>query len=370
MRRFQKRKIQGTVTLAAVGIASAAAFAVLPLPSAEECAVTAARLIAGADKEATTEAQTVPEAFPAAADIPDFMPISYGKISRPSSANEEAEVHTEEPAPSTPDISQKGSGPIERKQYGKFVGDEYISLPNGGQIRNITELSNDEVQSAVSDGADFQLKADGKIRVMIMHTHTTECYEPFPTDSYDGERSCRTTDLSANMAAVGDKIAAELEAAGIGVYHDTTLHDYPSYNGSYERSAETVKAALEEYPDIQIVLDVHRDAMETADGVRIAPVAEIDGKNAAQVMIICGADDGTMDMPNFMKNLGFAADLQQALEMTAPSLTRPVLFDYRRYNQDLTTGSLLIEVGSHGNSLDEALYSGELIGKAVASLAQ
>ncbi|MBP0964805.1 MAG: stage II sporulation protein P [Oscillospiraceae bacterium] len=367
MRRFQRRRITGMLTFAAAGIASAAAFAVLPLPSAEECAVTAVRLVAGADRETT--AVTVTEKPSETAEISDFMPISYGKITRPSSANEEAEVHSEEPVPASPDIPENGSGKIERKHYGEFFGDEYISLPKGGQIRNITEVSNDEVISAAENGADFTLKADGKIRVMIMHTHTTECYEPEPSDSYDSERSCRTTELSANMAAVGDRIAAELEKAGIGVYHDVTLHDYPSYNGSYERSAETVKAALTEYPDIQIVLDVHRDAMETADGVRLAPVADIDGKTAAQVMIICGADDGTMDMPNFMKNLGFAADLQQALEETAPTLTRPVLFDYRRYNQDLTTGSLLIEVGSHGNSLDEALYSGELIGKALAAMA-
>lgn len=355
------------LTLAAAGIASAAAFAVLPLPSAEECAITAVRLMTGANKE--TEAVTVTEKPAETVEIPDFMPISYGNVTRPSSANEEAEVHSEEPVPESPDIPENGSGKIERKHYGEFVGDDYISLPKGGQIRNITDVSDDEVLSAIENGADFSLKADGKIRVMIMHTHTTECYEPNPSDSYDSERSCRTTELSSNMAAVGDRIAAELEKAGIGVYHDVTLHDYPSYNGSYERSAETIKAALAEYPDIQIVLDVHRDAMETADGVRLAPVAEIDGKTAAQVMIICGADDGTMDMPNFMKNLGFAADFQQALEQTAPSLTRPVLFDYRRYNQDLTTGSLLIEVGSHGNSLDEALYSGELIGKALAAMA-
>ncbi len=355
------------LTLTAAGIASAAAFAVLPLPSAEECAVTAARLVAGADRE--TASVTVTEKPSETAEISDFMPISYGKITRPSSANEEAEVDSEEPVPAAPDIPENGSGMIERKHYGECFGDEYISLPKGGQIRNITKVSGDEVLSAIDNGADFTLKADGKIRVMIMHTHTTECYEPEPSDSYDSERSCRTTELSANMAAVGDRIANQLEKAGIGVYHDVTLHDYPSYNGSYERSAETVKAALAEYPDIQIVLDIHRDAMETAEGVRLAPVADIDGKNAAQVMIICGADDGTMDMPNFMKNLGFAADLQQALEQTAPTLTRPVLFDYRRYNQDLTTGSLLIEVGSHGNSLDEALYSGELIGKALAAMA-
>ena len=49
-----------------------------------------------------------------------------------------------------------------------------------------------------------------------------------------------------------------------------------------------------------------------------------------------------------------------------PGLTRPILFDYRHYNQDLTTGSLLLEVGTHGNTLEQAQYAGELVGKALS----
>ena len=128
----------------------------------------------------------------------------------------------------------------------------------------------------------------------------------------------------------------------------------------------TVQKILEENPSIKIVLDIHRDAIERESGERIAPVAEIDGKNAAQVMIISGCDDGTMGMPNYLKNFRFASLLQQQLESDYQGLTRPILFDYRKYNQDLTTGSILIEVGGHANSVDQAVYSGELIGRSLA----
>ena len=178
----------------------------------------------------------------------------------------------------------------------------------------------------------------------------------------------RTTDDSKNMAAVGDAIATQLENAGIGVIHDTTKHDYPSYNGSYDRSRVTVQNILDEYPSIKVVLDIHRDAIERADGTRIAPTTEINGKKAAQLMIICGCDDGTMGMPNCLKNFRFASALQQQFETDYPTLSRPVLFDYRKYNQDMTTGSLLIEVGGHANSIEEAVYSGELIGKSLVDL--
>ncbi|HIX32974.1 MAG TPA: stage II sporulation protein P, partial [Candidatus Gemmiger avium] len=62
------------------------------------------------------------------------------------------------------------------------------------------------------------------------------------------------------------------------------------------------------------------------------------------------------------------AQWESAMESRFPGLTRPVLFDYRYYNQDLTTGSLLIEIGSHGNTLSEAVYSGQLVGEALAGL--
>ena len=85
-------------------------------------------------------------------------------------------------------------------------------------------------------------------------------------------------------------------------------------------------------------------------------------------MLISGCDDGTMGMPDYMKNFHFACRFQEKLESDSPGLTRPILFDYRHYNQDLTTGSLLIEVGSHGNTLEQVQYSGQLIGKSLGEL--
>ncbi len=37
-----------------------------------------------------------------------------------------------------------------------------------------------------------------------------------------------------------------------------------------------------------------------------------------------------------------------------------VSFAYRKYNQSASPGALLLEVGGHGNSLEEARYTGEL----------
>lgn len=265
-----------------------------------------------------------------------------------------------------PDSLENHSGEIQAMTYPKQKGDTFFSLDTAGQVRNNTEQPLQSLIDESTKKPEFTIQLNEEPQVLIMHTHTTESYEPYTRNFYDASFSSRTTDETKNMVSVGDRITAELEAAGIGVIHDKTLHDYPSYNGSYDRSAVTVKSQLQQYPSIKVVLDIHRDAIERQDGVRIAPTVEIDGKKAAQIMIISGCDNGTMNMPNYWKNFRFACLLQGKIEGMFPGLTRPVLFAYKKYNQDLTTGSLLIEVGGHANSIEEAQYSGELIGKGLA----
>ncbi len=269
------------------------------------------------------------------------------------------------PLPYPTSIENK-SGVISQYTFSAYSGAQYINLQGAGQVRNCTSVTNSLLISESKKLPDFKIVQGEEPQVLIMHTHTTESYEPYSRQFYDSSFNSRTTDNTKNVVAVGNKIEQELKAAGIGVIHDTTLYDYPVWNGSYTRSGEGVKNILKKYPSIKVVLDVHRDAIQGTDGVRTAPVANINGKSAAQVMIISGCDDGTMNMPNYMKNFRLASLLQSQMEGDYPGLTRPVLFDYRKYNQDLTTGSLLLEMGAHGNSVDEALYSGELVGKSLA----
>ncbi|MEG1049872.1 MAG: stage II sporulation protein P, partial [Oscillospiraceae bacterium] len=80
------------------------------------------------------------------------------------------------------------------------------------------------------------------------------------------------------------------------------------------------------------------------------------------------ADNGYLNMPNYKKNLRFASQLQNSMETLYQGLTRPILFDYRNYNQQLSTGSVLIEVGSHANTLEEAQNSAKLIAYSIANM--
>lgn len=273
-----------------------------------------------------------------------------------------AEMH---PSKLYPESRASDDGKIVEKHYGKQSGTQFFSLENGGQVRNCTFWNNQDLLAESKILPDLPLKLDGTPMVLIYHTHTTESFERQERSFFDAAFNYRTTEPDKNMVMVGAAIAKELSDAGIGVIHSGEIHDFPVWNHSYSRSAKTVSEILAEYPSICIALDIHRDAIST-DSTIYAPVAVINGKKAAQIMIISGCDDGTMGMPEYRKNFHFASALQQTTESMYEGLTRPILFDYRKYNQDLTTGSLLVEFGSQGNTMEEARYSGELFGKSLA----
>jgi len=235
-------------------------------------------------------------------------------------------------------------------------------------VKNMTQHTADWVQGYMLAEMPFKAEKNSpQPQILIYHTHATESYMPTSDMAYNASYGWRTTDTSQNMVAVGKVMADTLNSLGYNTVHDTTLHDHPSYNGSYDLSRETVSAYLEKYPSIKIVLDIHRDAIER-QGTIINPVTTINGKKCAQLMIISGCDNGYMNMPDYSENLKFATNLQNRLAKSAPGLMRPVLFDYRHYNQDLSTGSLLVEVGGHGSTLQQAKNSAVIFATTLADM--
>ena len=212
------------------------------------------------------------------------------------------------------------------------------------------------------------LSKDEGPQVLILHTHGSEAYTMPPGLEYEPTSECRTTDCTCNVVRVGDELAGVLEAAGLTVVHDTTLHDYPEYSGAYDRSLTAAKAYLEQYPSIQFILDVHRDAISDGNGGMYKVVSDVAGQNAAQLSFVVGTDGGGLEHPLWQENLKLAAAITQCLAEDYPTLMRPITVRNSRYNQHLTTGTLLVEVGAAGNSLDEALLSARLLGNALAEV--
>lgn len=217
-----------------------------------------------------------------------------------------------------------------------------------------------DLQALLTQSLDWNL-ADGEKRVLILHTHATESYTQEGED-YEESGAYRTLDEDWNMLCIGSRVAEILEQQGIGVIHDTTLHDYPSYNGSYGRSRETAEKILAENPGIRLILDLHRDAAGTV-GNQFRTQAETDTGTASQLMLVLGTNHD-----HWQENLALGEKLYVLLERDTPGIMRPISLTEQRFNQDLCPGSLLIEVGAAGNTRQEALLAAEKLAQAIAAL--
>ena len=237
------------------------------------------------------------------------------------------------------------------------------TIQGGLSIKNETGYQVDASQ-LLRQGPPMRLPAQGP-QVLILHTHGSEAYMPAGLDRYEANDTNRTEDTQFNIIRVGDELAQQLTEAGLTVLHDREIYDYPSYTGSYTRSGRAVEHYLTEYPGIAVVLDVHRDALG-ADGVVYKTMAEENGVVASQVMLLVGSDESGLEHPHWQGNLALALYLQEAVGRRHPTLMRPVSLVPQRYNQHLTPGSLIVEVGSSGNTLQEALAAIRLFADAAA----
>lgn len=282
-----------------------------------------------------------------------------------------------------PDSQQPGtsSGPpkeipeVDPKYRGTILAENLAGSDNGsylkygaGYLKNYTNLSFDQIRSILDQPMQLKIKNDDQPKVLIVHTHTTEAYEEYDRDFYDTRYTFRSTDPEKNMTKVGEVLCQTLNEMGVPTIQDKTLHDYPSYNGSYDRSRETINDYLKKYPSIQVVLDVHRDAIQREETLVVKAVAEVQGQKAAQLMMIAPCDDGTNTIPKWRENLRFAAAFQSQIETDYPQLTRPIFFSYRQYNMNVTPYSLLLEFGSHGNTLEENLVTARMVGESLGKL--
>lgn len=219
-------------------------------------------------------------------------------------------------------------------------------------IKNDTSFEID-AEAMLKDGVNIVLERD-EPQILITHTHSSEAYTMDENDVYVESDLYRTEDCNYNVVRVGDELTTMLEGYGLNVIHDRGIYDYPSYTGSYTRSGDAVQAYLSRYPSIGIVIDLHRDALMSGDIV-YKTEADIPGIECAQVMLLAGTGENGLSHPNWRENLKLALYLQNAMNKKYPTLARPVAVKPERYNLHLTTGSLILEVGSSGNTLQEAL---------------
>ena len=234
-------------------------------------------------------------------------------------------------------------------------------------IRSFCDLSVD-TEKLLTSPLQWDLTQDSPT-VLILHTHTTESYTQSGADNYTESSAYHTLNNQYNMVRIGQQIARILRSQGIGVLHDQTVHDYPSYNGSYSASRQTIAEYQKKYPSIQLVLDLHRDALELGGGLQFTTNALVAGKASSQLMMVVGTNAGGLYHPNWQENMALALKLHVLLEKANPGICRPICLRGERFNQDMASGVLLIEVGAAGDTLQQALTAIEALAESIVTLA-
>ncbi len=248
----------------------------------------------------------------------------------------------------------------------KNIKEKSFKSKNTVTIDNKTTLSID-TNALLSSPVPLK-NTPGKPLVLIVHTHTTESYTPSEKYNYTPTSYARTINPDFNMIKVGKEFAKGLEEEGVAVIHDTSVNDYPSYNGSYSKTLEVIESNLKKYPSIQVVLDIHRDSMTASDGTKYKTITEIDKNKSAQLMIISGCYQGGLSHPDWQENLKLTLKLQKALNSDYNNIARPLTVRKERFNTHATKGSMLVEIGTDANTLDEALLCAKYASKTFAKV--
>lgn len=224
-----------------------------------------------------------------------------------------------------------------------------------------------DIKALLNQGSDLTIYDKSQPTVLIYHSHTTEAYSLLDTGYYISS-DARSNNSARNMVRVGDDLTAYLEKQGFNVIHDRTIHD-KDYTKSYDNSRATIEKYLEQYPSIEVTIDVHRDDITYSNKTKVKPTAKINGKKAARMMIISGCEyNRVKNFPDWEENLKFDLQVQNKVNELYPGLMRPILFSERKYNMYETHYSFLLEVGTDANTLDEACYSARLFGNALGQL--
>ncbi len=266
----------------------------------------------------------------------------------------------EEEKENTPVVeeAQKAQTGLQTQVIENNVPNKFTNAYNGVFIKNGTDYNlTEEI-----------LKPDIEVNnknIMIFHTHTCESYTATEKFNYTQTGTYRTTDLNYNVARVGTELKNQLLSYNYNVIHDTTYHDYPAYNGSYDRSLNTVRNLLLANKDTDVIFDLHRDAI--AD-YSYAPTVKIGEEYAAQLMFVIGTDGGGLEHQNWQQNLKFAVKIQEKANELYPGLFKPIVLRNSRYNQHLSKAAGIIEVGATGNTMEQCLTSMKYLAKVVSEV--
>ena len=225
-----------------------------------------------------------------------------------------------------------------------------------------TQIRSDQLQYNTLMGFDAALKQDNSnVQILVYHTHSQEAY----IDSTPG-------DPSTSIVGVGEHLCDILRTQyGFNVLHHTGEYDVESRDNAYANAMVGLDRVLAENPTIEVMIDLHRD--QTNPDTKL--VTTIQDRPTARFMFFNGLCYtralGTLtNLPNpyVQDNLSFAFQMQLAAEEYYPGLTRRIYLKGYRYNLHYRPKSVLIELGSQTNTVEEAMNACDPMAHIIAMI--
>ena len=244
-----------------------------------------------------------------------------------------------------------------------YKANELSMLQNETLYRpNLEEIKN---KQSITDQS-----SDGPL-VLILHTHASEAYLPPQVSYLEGNigQNIYSSDPERSVIAVGRTLCETLNQNGISAIQCTDQHGKNgTLQSSYQGAATCIARYLEKYPSIQYVIDLHRDGILNNHGELVKAVTTYEGNSYGQIMAVVGTDGNGTEHPYWQSNLSLAIRLNEGIESKIENLCRPISLWNASYNQELAPNSLLLEIGSAGNTKEEAIRSAQLIGEVLSEL--
>ena len=234
--------------------------------------------------------------------------------------------------------SQNSTGSAAPQTTGPSTGGAASPQPQNGSSPGQTAVL---TKSAADSSKTVKVSsATGSGEIIIYHTHATEAYAPVAN-----AETTHSADTAGTVREAANNLTAALKAKGYSVIHDTTLHDSPSYNKSYNRSLETLKKLLKEHRSPKLVADFHRDAA-TASGK--AKTAVVNGETVASFALVVGTKNN-----NYKEIRALADKIVKKSNELYPGLCTGVIEKPYKFNGYLSNNYILLELGNNANTITQ-----------------
>lgn len=262
------------------------------------------------------------------------------------------EIPEESPAEVSSAMAEvpSAAAPVAQVSREKLNDFDYL-IQNFYIVDKTTTIDSSQLNAAELLARDMRLTTPSdQPQILLHHTHSQERF----ADS--------TEDPSTSIVGVGDYLTKILrEKYGFNVIHDTGEYDVIDHDNAYSYAGPAIEQILAENPSIEVIIDMHRDAVNGAPLVH-----EVNGKQTAKIMFFNGLSRTTtrgnldyLSNPNLPDNLAFSLQMKIAAEEYYPGFTRPNFLKGYRYNLHYLPKSMLVEVGAQNNTVEEAMNAME-----------